>query len=45
MYESVAGAASLLCRSHRHLLTHLNDSPQALKQVHRLVRSQAVVVQ
>jgi len=45
VYTSVAGTASLLCRSLRHLLSHLNDSLQALKQVHRLVRSQAVLVQ
>jgi len=45
MYDSVAGAASLVCRFLRHLLSHLNDSLQAFKQVHRLVRSQAVLVQ
>ena len=45
MYESVAGEASLVCRFLRRLLSHLNDSLQAFKQVHRLVRSQAVLVQ
>ena len=45
MYVSVAGAASLVYRFLRHLLSHLNDSFQAFKQAHRLVRSQAVLVQ
>ena len=45
MYVSVAGAASLVYRFLRHLLSHLNDSLQAFNQVHRLVQSQVVLVQ